>query len=64
MEMDPQIALYVAITAAVVGPTLGALLTAAGGWINDHFARKREQRAQGREDQRLQGEKVCVLSSV
>jgi hypothetical protein len=51
--MEPQTALLIAVAAAVVGQILGAALTLFGGYINDHFAHKREERQQDREDQKL-----------
>lgn len=61
--MDPETALLVAATAAVLGQVLGALLTFVGSLINDYFARRREQREQDRqkrerEEQQAKEEKM------
>jgi hypothetical protein len=48
--MRPETALLIAVGAAVVGQVLGGLLTLFGGWVNDHFASKRLERQQERED--------------
>ena len=50
--MEPQTALLIAVSAAVVGQLLGAALTIVGGFVNDYFASKREERQQAREDRR------------
>lgn len=55
--MDPQTALYVAVAAAVVGPTFAVVLTAIGGFINDYFASRRERRQQEREDRRARDQR-------
>jgi hypothetical protein len=48
--MKPEIALLIAVGAAVVGQVLGALLTLFGGWVNDYFASKRQERQQQHEE--------------
>jgi hypothetical protein len=49
-HVRPETALLIALVAAVVGQVLGGLLTLFGGWVNDHFASKRLERQQKRED--------------
>lgn len=51
--MEPQTALLIAVSAAIVGPIVGALLTLIGGFINDYFTRLREERQEEREYRRL-----------
>lgn len=48
--MKLEIALLIAVGAAVVGQVLGALLTLFGGWVNDYFASKRQERQQQHEE--------------
>jgi hypothetical protein len=47
--MEPQTALIVALTAAILGPLFGAALTLFGGWVNDSFASNREERREERD---------------
>jgi hypothetical protein len=47
--VDPQTALIVAVTAAVLGQVLGASLTVVGGLVNDHLASRRDERRERRE---------------
>ena len=47
--MDPQTALIVAVTAAVLGQVLGASLTVVGGLVNDYLSSRREERREQRE---------------
>lgn len=51
--MDPLTALLIAVTAAILGPLLGAALNIVGGIVNDQVAHRREQRQQDREYRRL-----------
>jgi hypothetical protein len=47
--LDPQTALIVAVTAAVLGQVLGASLTVVGGLVNDYLSSRREERREQRE---------------
>ena len=47
--MEPQTALIVALTAAVLGLLFGAALTLFGGWVSDYFASNREERHEERD---------------
>lgn len=47
--MDPQTALIVAVTAAVLGQVLGASLTVVGGLVNDYLSSRRDERRERRE---------------